>query len=51
LLQLRGLRAAGAMMVLVGLWNGGELLVLSLYLQQVLHDSPLVSGLIIAPQG
>ena len=39
------------MMVLVGLWNGGELLVLSLYLQQVLHDSPLVSGLIIAPQG
>jgi EmrB/QacA subfamily drug resistance transporter len=51
LLQLPGLRAAGAMMVLVGLWNGGELLVLSLYLQQVLHDSPLVSGLIIAPQG
>jgi MFS family permease len=38
-------------MVLVGLWNGGELLVLSLYLQQVLHDSPLVSGLVIAPQG
>jgi EmrB/QacA subfamily drug resistance transporter len=51
LLQQRGLRTAGAMMVLVGLWNGGELLVLSLYLQQVLHDSPLVSGLIIAPQG
>jgi EmrB/QacA subfamily drug resistance transporter len=51
LLQLRGLRSAGAMMVLVGLWNGGELLVLSLYLQQVLHDSPLASGLTIAPQG
>jgi EmrB/QacA subfamily drug resistance transporter len=51
LLHLHGLRNAGAMMVLVGLWNGGELLVLSLYLQQVLHDSPLVSGLIIAPQG
>jgi EmrB/QacA subfamily drug resistance transporter len=51
LLQLKGLRSAGVMMVLVGLWNGGELLVLSLYLQQVLHDSPLVSGLIIAPQG
>ena len=51
LLQLKGLRGAGVMMVLVGLWNGGELLVLSLYLQQVLHDSPLVSGLIIAPQG
>jgi EmrB/QacA subfamily drug resistance transporter len=51
LLQLRGLRNAGMMMVLVGLWNGGELLVLSLYLQQVLHESPLASGLTIAPQG
>jgi predicted MFS family arabinose efflux permease len=38
-------------MFLVGLWNGGELLVLSLYLQQALHDSPLISGLVIAPQG
>jgi MFS family permease len=38
-------------MFLLGLWNGGELLVLSLYLQQTLHDSPLVSGLVIAPQG
>ena len=27
------------------------MLVLSLYLQQVLHESPLVTGLIIAPQG
>jgi EmrB/QacA subfamily drug resistance transporter len=51
LLRLRGLQSASVMMVLVGLWNGGELLVLSLYLQQVLHDSPLVSGLVIAPQG
>jgi EmrB/QacA subfamily drug resistance transporter len=51
LLRFRGLRSASALMVLVGLWNGGELLVLSLYLQQVLHDSPLVSGLVIAPQG
>ena len=51
LLHVPSLRGAGAMMALVGLWNGGELLVLSLYLQQVLHDSPLVSGLVIAPQG
>ena len=51
LLRVPSLRGAGAMMGLVGLWNGGELLVLSLYLQQVLHDSPLVSGLVIAPQG
>jgi MFS family permease len=37
--------------LLLGLWNGGEMLVLSLYLQQVLHDSPLATGLAIAPQG
>jgi predicted MFS family arabinose efflux permease len=36
---------------LLGLWNGGEMLVMSLYLQQVLHESPLVTGLAIAPQG
>jgi len=36
---------------LLGLWNGGEMLVLSLYLQQALHESPLVTGLVIAPQG
>ena len=51
LLHVPSLRGAATMMGLVGLWNGGELLVLSLYLQQVLHDSPLVSGLVIAPQG
>jgi predicted MFS family arabinose efflux permease len=27
------------------------MLVLSLYLQQVLHESPLLTGLIVAPQG
>jgi len=36
---------------LLGVWNGGELLVLSLYLQQTLRFSPLATGLIIAPQG
>ena len=36
---------------LLGLWNGGEMLILSLYLQQVLHLSPLLTGLAIAPQG
>jgi predicted MFS family arabinose efflux permease len=51
LLRRRSLQRASVQMFLVGLWNGGELLVLSLYLQQVLHDSPLVSGLVIAPQG
>ncbi len=51
LLARPNLRRATALMALLGLWNGGELLVLSLYLQQVLHDSPLASGLVIAPQG
>ena len=45
------LRTAATLNVLLGLWNGGEMLVLSLYLQQVLHDSPLATGLAIAPQG
>jgi EmrB/QacA subfamily drug resistance transporter len=51
LLRLPGLRKAATMNLLLGLWNGGEMIVLSLYLQQVLHYSPLVTGLVIAPQG
>ena len=39
------------MNVLLGVWNAGEMIVLSLYFQQVLHESPLVTGLAIAPQG
>jgi EmrB/QacA subfamily drug resistance transporter len=46
-----GLRQAATLNLLLGLWNAGELIVLSLYLQQVLHDSPLETGLVIAPQG
>jgi predicted MFS family arabinose efflux permease len=46
-----GLRNGAALAFLLGVWNGGELLVLSLYMQQVLHFSPLVTGLVIAPQG
>jgi len=45
------LRTAASLNLLLGLWNGGEMLVLSLYLQQVLRDSPLTTGLVIAPQG
>jgi EmrB/QacA subfamily drug resistance transporter len=45
------LRTATVLNVLLGLWNGGEMLVLSLYFQQVLRDSPLATGLAIAPQG
>jgi EmrB/QacA subfamily drug resistance transporter len=51
LLHHKGLREGATLSFLLGLWNGGELLVLSLYLQQVLHESPLFTGLVIAPQG
>ena len=51
LLQLRSLRDGTTLMFLLGLWNGGEMIVMSLYLQQVLHESPLFTGLVIAPQG
>ena len=51
LLQRPNLRAAGIITLLLGVWTAGELVVLSLYLQQSLHDSPLVTGLVIAPQG
>ncbi|MEV6118006.1 MFS transporter [Streptomyces sp. NPDC052109] len=51
LLRNRALRDATTLMLLLGLWNGGEMLVLSVYLQQVLHVSPLEAGLSIAPQG
>ncbi|MHB1497637.1 MAG: MFS transporter [Acidimicrobiales bacterium] len=51
LLHLPNLRRANLMMALMGLWNGGELIVLSLYMQDSLHDSPLITGLAVAPQG
>src|ERR1700761_3698629 len=51
LLLRPGLRNGATLAFLLGVWNGGELLVLSLYMQQVLHFSPLVTGLVIAPQG
>ena len=51
MLRNDGLRRGSALAMLMGVWNGGEMLVLSLYFQQVLHESPLVTGLAIAPQG
>ncbi len=51
LLHLKGLRDGTTLIFLLGLWNGGEMIVMSLYLQQVLHESPLFTGLVIAPQG
>jgi EmrB/QacA subfamily drug resistance transporter len=49
--QHAGLRRGSVLALLMGLWNGGEMLVLSLYFQEVLHESPLITGLAIAPQG
>jgi EmrB/QacA subfamily drug resistance transporter len=51
LLRIPSLRSANLLTFLTGLWSAGEMLVLSLYLQQNLHDSPLATGMIIAPQG
>jgi EmrB/QacA subfamily drug resistance transporter len=51
LLHRKGLRNGTELAFLLGLYNGGEMLIMSLYLQQALHESPLLTGLIIAPQG
>jgi hypothetical protein len=37
-------RRAYSLILLLGVYNGGEMLVLSLYFQQVLHDPPLLAG-------
>jgi hypothetical protein len=50
LLRLPSLRAGSMLTLLLGVWNGGEMLVLSIYFQQVLHDSPLIAGLAMAPK-
>jgi predicted MFS family arabinose efflux permease len=46
-----GLRNGAILAFLLGVWNGGELLLLSLYMQQALHLSPLATGVALAPQG
>lgn len=51
LLQRPNLATAGILNLVMGIWSAGELVVLSIYLQQSLHDSPLFTGLVIAPQG
>jgi EmrB/QacA subfamily drug resistance transporter len=47
----RTLAAGDTVTLLVGAWNGGEVLLLSLYLQQVLGYSPLLTGIVVVPQG
>jgi EmrB/QacA subfamily drug resistance transporter len=50
-LRLPTLGAANLITLLLGVWSGGEMIVMTLYLQEGLHYSPLLSGLAIAPQG
>jgi EmrB/QacA subfamily drug resistance transporter len=47
----RTLAAGDAVTLLLGAWNAGEVLLLSLYLQHVLGYSPLLTGLAVVPQG
>jgi EmrB/QacA subfamily drug resistance transporter len=49
--RLRPLRTANLFTLLIGAWSAGQVLVTPLYLQMVLHYSPLLTGLAIAPQG
>jgi EmrB/QacA subfamily drug resistance transporter len=50
-LRLKSLRTANLVTAMIGAASAGELLVVPLYMQLVLHYSPLVTGLAIAPQG
>jgi hypothetical protein len=47
----RALVAGDVVAALLGAWTAAEVLVLALYCQEVLGYSPLVSGLIVVPQG
>lgn len=51
ILRIRQLAAANAFTIMLGAWSAGELLVMPLYLQLVLHYSPLATGFAMAPQG
>jgi EmrB/QacA subfamily drug resistance transporter len=51
IVRLARLRTANLYTVLLGAWSAGELLVVPLYFQLVLHYSPLVTGIAMAPQG
>jgi EmrB/QacA subfamily drug resistance transporter len=51
ILKLRSLRTANSITALLGVWNGGEMIVMTLYFQLGLHYSPLLTGLAMAPQG
>jgi MFS family permease len=47
----RTLTTGNAVTLLIGAWNAGEVLLISLFCQQVLGYSPLLAGLVSVPQG
>ncbi len=49
--RMRQLRVGNMMMLLAGAWAAGVVLVVPMYLQLVMHLSPLLTGLAMAPQG
>lgn len=51
ILRTRTLAAGDVVTFLVGAWTGGAVLILSLFCQQVLGYSPLVTGLVVVPWG
>jgi EmrB/QacA subfamily drug resistance transporter len=51
ILRNQQLRWANVVTMLLGFWSGGQVLVMSYYLQSVRHYSPLLTGLALAPQG
>jgi EmrB/QacA subfamily drug resistance transporter len=51
ILRPRTLRSANSITLLLGIWSGGEMIVMTLYFQDVLHYSPALTGLAMAPQG
>ena len=51
LFRSRTLAAGDGLTLLIGAWTAGEVLILSLFCQQVLGYTPLLAGLVVVPQG
>jgi EmrB/QacA subfamily drug resistance transporter len=49
--SLRTLRSANIAAVALGIWSAGEMVIMTLYLQDGLHYSAVLTGLALAPQG
>jgi EmrB/QacA subfamily drug resistance transporter len=51
LFRSRTLAAGDGLTLLIGAWTAGEVLILSLFCQEVLGYTPLLAGLVVVPQG